>query len=167
MEKDYKEAIEKSTEAMNVLESKVESIANDFNKTSTDLWDSFKINFTDMNEKLKTASENFSKIGEETTLQAHLGAMEARDKMENMKEDIEDFTQKVAQNAQVTMDEATLQMHLGKKEAEDFWEKKAPFIKEDFQESKESVEKLALEAIDEIGSFFSKLTKEFKETKKD
>jgi gas vesicle protein len=164
MDKDYKQTIDKSTEAMNELESKIEGIASDFTQTATDLWGSFKTNFSDISAKLQDASENFSKVGEETTLQAHLGAMEARDKMESMKDDIEEFTKKVSEDAKVGFDEATLQAHLGKMEAEDFWEKKGPQITEEFKESAENVEKLAVEAIDEITSFFSKLVDDFKES---
>lgn len=164
MDKDYKQSIDQSTEAMHELESKIEGIASDFSKTATDLWGSFKTNFAEMSTKLEEASENFSKAGDEATLQAHLGAMEAREKMESMKGDIEEFTQKVAEDAQVSFDEATLQAHLGKMEAEDFWEAKGPGIKEDFKESAENVEKLAVEAIDEITSFFSKLVDDFKES---
>jgi len=166
MQKDYKESIEKSTQAVNELESKVESIANDFSETTTDLWGSFKTNFSEISTKLQEASENFSKAGDETTLQAHLGAMEAREKMESMKEDIEEFTHKVAEDAKVGIDETALQAHLGKMEAEDFWEKKGPQITEDFKQSAENVEKLAVEAIDEITTFFNKLVDDFKEKEK-
>lgn len=167
MEKDYKKAIDKSTEAMNELELKVEDLAKDFSETASDLWGSFKTNFADISTQLKEASENFSKVGEETTLQAHLGAMEAREKMESMKDDIEDFTQKVSNDAKVKFDEAALQAHLGKMEAEDFWEKKGPAITEEFKASSDNVQNLAVEAIDEISSFFTKLATEFKESKKD
>jgi len=168
MNKDYKESINKSTEAMHELEAKIEGVASEFSKTATDLWGNFKTNFADMSSKLEEASENFSKVGDEATLQAHLGAMEAREKMEVMKEDVEVFTHKVAEDAKVSFDEATLQAYLGKMEAKDFWEEKGPGITEDFKESAENVEKLAVEAIDEISSFFTKMVDDFKqsETKK-
>ena len=53
-------------------------------------------------------------------------------------------------------------------EAEDFWEKKGKGISDEFNSSKESVEKLAVEAMDEITDFFSKLVSSFdtKDTKK-
>lgn len=166
MDKDFKEAIDKSTKAMGELEEKVEGIATELSESASELWGDFKKNFSDMSSKLEGASENFSKTGDETTLQAHLAAMEAREKMENIKGDIEDFTSKVSKDAQTTFDTATLHAHLGKMEAEDFWERKGKGIAEDFTVSKDNVEKLAVEAIDEITSFFGKLVKEFKEEKK-
>ena len=166
MEKDFKEAIDKSTKAMSELESKVENIAEELSETATELWGDFKKNFADMSSKLNNASEDFSKAGDETTLQAHLGAMEAREKMEGIKDNVSDFISKVAQSAETAFDTAALKAHLGKMEAEDFWETKGKGISEDFNASKENVEKLAVEAIDEITSFFSKLVSDFNEQKK-
>jgi len=161
MEKDFKEAIEKSTKAIKELESQVEDIAEELSESASKLWNNFKVNFSDIDSKLINASENISKVGDETTLEAHLGAMEARDKVEKMKDHIEEFTNKVSKDAQTAFDEATLQAHLGKMEAEDFWEKRGKSITQEFTSSKENVEKLAVEAIDEITSFFGKLVEEF------
>jgi len=95
MEKEYKEAVEKSTKAMKELEAKVEDIASELSESATELWGDFKKNFADMSSKLDAASENISKAGDETSLQAHLGAMEAREKMEGMKSSMEEFADKV------------------------------------------------------------------------
>jgi hypothetical protein len=92
--------------------------------------------------------------------------MEAREKMEDMKDDVSDFTAKVAQSAETAFDTASLKAHLGKMDAEDFWEKRGKGIAEEFHASKENVEKLAVEAIGEITSFFGKLVEEFNDKKK-
>jgi uncharacterized phage infection (PIP) family protein YhgE len=166
MEKDFKEAIDKSTKAMKELEEKVEDIAGELSESASKLWSDFRANFADMDSKLNKASEDFSKAGDETTLQAHLGAMEAREKMENMKDDVADFTAKVAESAETVFDTASLKAHLGKMDAEDFWEKKGKGITEEFNASKESVEKLAVEAIEDITNFFGKLVEEFNDKRK-
>ena len=161
MEKEYKEAVEKSTKALKKLENKIEGISSELNESATELWSDFKKNLIEMSSKLDGASENISKAGDETSLQAHLGAMEARDKMEGIKDSMEEFTDKITKNAQSGLDTASLQAHLAKMEAEDFWEKKGKGISEDFNSSKESVEKLAIEAMDEISDFFGKLVNSF------
>lgn len=161
MEKEYKEAVEKSTKAMKELEAKVEDIAGELSESATELWGDFKKNFADMSSKLDAASENISKAGDETSLQAHLGAMEAREKMEGMKSSMEEFADKVGKEAQIGLDTAALQAHLAKMDAEDFWETKGKRISEDFNSSKENVEKLAVEAMDEITDFFGKLVSSF------
>jgi len=165
MEKDFKEAIEKSTKAMHTLEDKVEDLAEELNENAKELWGDLKKNIASMSTKLEGASEDIGKAGDQTTLQAHLGAMEAREKMEGMKEGMEEFTDKVTHNAQAALDTATLKAHLAKMEAEDFWEKKGKGMSEEFNSSKESVEKLAVEAVDEITSFFTKLAANFSEKK--
>ncbi len=161
----FKEAIEKSTKAMHTLEEKVEEISDKLSDNASEMWGDLKKNFSDMRSKLENASENFSKAGDETTLEAHLGAMEAREKLEGVKEDMEDFTSKLAHNTEATFDRAKLQAHLAKMEAEDFWEKKGKGISTDFYNSKESVEKMAVTAIDEITSFFDKLSSHFSDKK--
>jgi len=161
MEKEYKEAVEKSTKAMKELEAKVEDIAGELSESATELWGDFKKKFADMSSKLEGASENISKVGDETSLQAHLGAMEAREKMEGMKSSMEEFADKVGKEAQIGLDTAALQAHLAKMDAEDFWETKGKRISEDFNSSKENVEKLAVEAMDEITDFFGKLVSSF------
>jgi len=91
--------------------------------------------------------------------------MEVREKMESVKEDMEDFTTKIANNVEEKFDTAKLQAHLAKMEAEDFWAKRGKEISVDFHNSKESVEKMAVTAIDEITSFFDKLSSHFSDKK--
>ncbi len=157
MEKDFKEAIDKSTKAMKELEEKVEAIAGDLSESASELWGDFKKNFADISSKLDGASENISKAGDETSLQAHLGAMEAREKVESMKEGLEKFASEVSKDAQATLDTAALKAHLAKMDAEDFWENKGKKITEDFEFSRENIEKMSVDAILEIGNFFEKL----------
>lgn len=165
MEKDFKDAVEKSTKAMHTLEDKVEGIAGELSESALELWADFKKNLASMSSKLEGASEEIGKAGDETTLQAHLGAMEAREKMEGLKEGMEEFTHKVTKDTKTAMDTAVLKAHLAKMDAEDFWEKKGKGISADFNTSKESVGKLAVEAVDEITSFFTKLAENFSDKK--
>ena len=159
MEKDFKEAIDKSKKAMESLESKVEDLAEDFSEQSSEIWKDLKSSFSTISSKLDKAASNFDKKDDEATLQAHLGAMEAKENMNEVKDSIEEFTINAMKSAEVGIDRAVLKAHLGKMEAEDFWENEGKGIREEFNNSKESVSKLAEDAIDEIGSFFEKLNK--------
>ena len=71
----------------------------------------------------------------------------------------------MAKNTQTAFDTASLKAHLAKMDAEDFWDKKGKKITEDFNTSKESVGKLAVEAMGEISSFFNKLSLTFSDKK--
>jgi ribosomal protein S17E len=89
--------------------------------------------------------------------------MEANDKMQEIKESLEEFADKVSKNAQAGLDTVAVKANLAKKEAEALWEEKAPEIQKEFEESKEKVSKMAVEAVDEITSFFNKIVENFSE----
>lgn len=162
MEKDFKESIEKSKEAMKGLEQKVEEVAGDLSKNVVELWGSLQKNLDQINSKLEGSYKDWEKEGDEAKLQANLGAMEANDKMQEIKESLEEFADKVSKNAHAGLDTISLKAQLAKKEAETLWEEKSPVIQKEFEESKEKVSKMAVEAIDEITSFFNKVSDNFK-----
>jgi len=162
MNKDLRELLEKSSEALEKLQDTVEDAAKNLTTDTNGLWDDIKKNFLGVNEKLKNATKDLDRKSEEANLQAHLGAMEAHDKLSNIKESVDEFTQKVSSKAEETIDTATLRAKLAKMEAEDFWEKKGKTIKADFHQSSEKVQKLTVEAVSEIKDYFEKLTETIK-----
>ncbi len=158
MNKELKEMLEKSSKALEKLQDTVEDLTGDLADDASDLWTDMKKNFSGVNEKLKTATKDLDKKGDEANLQAHLGAMEAHDKISNIKESVEEFTKQVSSSAETKLDTAALRAHLAKMEAEDFWEKKGEEITKDFKDSSEKVQKLTVDAVGEIKDYFEKLT---------
>ena len=158
MNKELKDMLEKSSKALEKLQDTVEDLTEDLADDASDLWTDMKKNFSGVNEKLKTATKDLDKKSEEANLQAHLGAMEAHDKISNIKESVEEFTNNVSSKAETTMDTAALRAHLAKMEAEDFWEKKGNTLTNEFNESREKVQKLTVDAVEEIKDYFEKLT---------
>jgi len=165
MEKDFKEKVEQSKEAVVSLEKKVTEMAGDLSENVSELWGSLQKSLDKINTKLTGSYEELEKQGDEAKLQANLGAMEANDTMKEIKENLEEFVDKVSKNAQSGLDTVAVKANLAQKEAENLWKEKAPVIKKEFEESKEKVSKLAVDAVDEIGDFFEKLTKKFSEKK--
>lgn len=161
MNKEYKKILEQSSDAIEKLQEKVEGLAGDLSDEASVLWQDMKKNFSGVSGKLKNASKYLDKKSDEANLQAHLGAMEAHDTIDQIKESIEEFTTKVSSKAQTELDIAALRTHLAKKEAEDFWEKKGKKITKEFGESSDKVQELAVEAASEIKNFFEKLTDSF------
>lgn len=161
MEKEFKEILEKTSDTIEKLEFKIEEHADDLTDDAMELWGDFKKNFSTVNEQLKTAAKDLEEKSDEAQLQAHLGTMEAHDRINNIKESVEEFTQKVSAKTQSELDTVALRAHLAKMEAEDFWEKKGKKISEDFNESGDKVKELTLEAASEIKAFFEKVSKEF------
>ncbi|HIP02668.1 MAG TPA: hypothetical protein EYH01_05580 [Campylobacterales bacterium] len=150
--------LEKSSKALEKLQNTVEDMTENLADDASDLWADMKKNFAGVNEKLKTATKDLDQKSDEANLQAHLGAMEAHDKISNIKESIDEFTQQVSSSVETKLDTAALRAHLAKMEAEDFWEKKGKTLTNDFNESREKVQKLTVDAVGEIKDYFEKLT---------
>jgi len=155
MEKEFKEIIEESKRSLEKAEKKIEELSEDFTEEAGEFWVDLKKRFAGVNDKLKDAYDNFE---EKAELKGHLGMMEARDKLEQVKESAEEFTQKVSAQAQVELDIAALKAHLAKMESEDLWEEKQKEFSVLYQDSKIEAEKLAKKAGKEINEIFLKLT---------
>ncbi len=161
MNEEYKKILEQSSNAIEKLQEKVDGLTGDLSDDASALWQDMKKNFSGVSGKLKNASKYLDQKSDEANLKAHLGAMEAHDTINDIKESIEEFTTKVSSKAQTELDTAALRSHLAKKEAEDFWEKKGKTITKEFSQSSEKVQELAVEAASEIKNFFEKLTDSF------
>jgi len=158
MNKELKEILEKSSHAIDKLQDKIEEFTDELVDDTADLWQDLKKNFASTKEKLKDASKNLDQKSEEANLQAHLGAMEAHDRFDNIKKSVDEFAQKISSKTQTELDITALKAHLAKMEAEDFWEKKGKEISREFHESREKVQKLTIEAASEVKDYFEKLT---------
>ncbi len=153
---DFKEIVEKSKKALDKLEEKVEDISEDFTDEAKELWGDLKKKFSGVSEKLKEG------IGSETDeLKANLDVLEAKQKLQDIKESAEEFTKKIAAKAEEELDIAALRAHLAKMEAEDLWEEKKKELSYEFQESQHKVKKMAQEAAEEIEEYFTSLMKNF------
>ena len=155
MEKEFKEIIEESKKSLEKAEKKIEALSEDFSEEAGEFWLDLKKRFAGVNDKLKDAYTDFE---EKAELKGHLGMMEARDKLEQVKESAEEFTQKVSGKAQGELDIASLKAHLAKMDSEDLWEEKQKEISVMYEDSKAEVEKLAKKAGKEINEVFLKLT---------
>ncbi len=155
MEKEFKEIIEESKKSLEKAEKKIEELSEDFTEEAGEFWVDLKKRFTGVNDKLKDAYTDFENKAE---LKGHLGMMEARDKLEQVKESAEEFTKKVSSQAQVELDIAALKAHLAKMESEDIWEEKQKKLSHMYDDSKVEVEKLAKKAGKEINEIFVRLT---------
>ncbi len=155
MEKEFKEIIEESKRSLEKAEKKIEELSEDFTEEAGEFWVDLKKRFAGVNDKLKDAYDDFEGKAE---LKGHLAMMEARDKLEQVKESAEEFTQKASSKAQVELDVAALKAHLAKMESEDLWDEKQKELSHMYDDSKVEVEKLSKKAGKEINEIFLKLT---------
>lgn len=155
MEKEFKEIIEESKKSLETIEKNIEERSEDFTEEVSELWDDLKKHLSRVEEKLKDAYDNFE---DQAELKGHLGMMEARDRIDRLKEATHEFTYKVSINAQEDMDIATLRAHLAKMESEDIWVEKQKELLHLYHDSKEEAEKLAIKAAKELNNIVLKLT---------
>lgn len=155
MEKELKEIIEESRKSLKKAKEKIEEISEDFSQETGEVWNELKKRLSGVEEKLKDAYVNFEDKAE---LKGHLALMEARDRLEIIKESTEKFVQKADTKAQEGLDIASLKAHLAKMESEDLWDEKRETLSHMYAESKIEVEKLAKKAGKEINTIFLKLT---------
>ena len=155
MEKEFKEIIEESRKSLKKAEKKIEEMSEDFSEEAGELWSELKKRLSNVEEKLKDAYINFEGKAE---LKGHLAMMEARDKLEMIKESTEKFAQKANTKAQQELDTASLKTQLAKMESEDLWNEKRESLSHMYAESKVEVEKMAKKAGKEINDIFLKLT---------
>lgn len=155
MEKEFKELITESKKSLEKVEDKIEALSEDFTEEAGEIWDELKKRLRVVEEKLKDAYNDFE---EKAEFKGHLAMIEARDRLEVIKESTEEFTQKVSTKAQQELDIVSLKAHLAKMESEDLWEEKEKELSLMYKGSKTEVEKLAKKAGKEITDIFLKLT---------
>jgi len=165
METQFKESIKKSKVALENFEKKAEEVVSNVGENASELWSGLKDYLHEINGKLDSSYKDLETKGDEAKLQANLGVMEAKDKMDEVKSTLEEFTNKVSKNAHdgfENLNEKSLEL---KRDATALWDEKSPLIREEFEKSKESVTKMATEAVDEITKFYEKMTEKLSETK--
>ncbi len=155
MEKDFKELITESKKSLGKVEDKIESLSENFSEEVGEFWSDLKKHLSGVEGKLKEA---YAHVEEEAELKGHLGIMEARDRLEELREITHEFTYKVSNNAQEDLDIAALKIHLAKMEGEDLWDEKQKEFTHMYKESKVEADKLAKKSLKEINHVFLKLT---------
>ena len=155
MEKEFKEIIEEAKKSLERIENTIEARSEDFTEEVSEFWVDLKKHLSGVEGKLKDAYNNFE---DQAEFKGHLGMMEARDRIEKLKETTYEFTHKVSTNAQEELDIATLKAHLAKMESEDIWAEKEKDLLVLYNDSKVEAEKLALKAAKELNSIVLKLT---------
>jgi hypothetical protein len=155
MEKEFKESIEEAKRSLEKIEKSLEKRSENFTEEMSEFWVDLKKHLSGVEGKLKDAYNSFE---DQAELKGHLGIMEARDRMEKLKEATDEFTYKVSTNAQEELDIATLKAHLAKMESEDIWAEKQKELLRIYGDSKVEAEKLAKEAAKELNNIVFKLT---------
>lgn len=155
MEKEFKKIIDDSKKSLEDAQNKIEDLSEDFTDEAKEFWHDLKKNFAVVNDKLKVAYTDFE---EKAELKGHLGMMEAREKLEEVKESAEKFAFQVSKKTQEELDIAALKASLAKMESRDLLEERSKELTHLYATSKIEAEKVAKKAGQEINDLFLKLT---------
>jgi len=155
MQKEFKEIIDESKKAIEQAEKKIEAASEGFTEEVAAFWSELKKRFSAIEEELKTAYNDLEANAE---LKAYLGMMEARDRLEEVKESAEKFAFHVSRETEKELDIAALKAHLAKMESEDLLEEKRKEFSHLYATSKAEAENLTKKAVREISDIFLKLT---------
>jgi len=162
MDDKLKTAIKRSMNELEKLEDKLENWADDLPDDTDEIRATMKNVMTKIRGKLSDSIGHGGKLSEEAELQAHLGLMEAREKLEVSKDVVDNYLDSATDKSKTLMDQVELKSKLAKMEAEDFWEERGPQLKEEFKKSSESMLKMAESTADEMQKQFSKWTDRLK-----
>ncbi len=152
MGKEFKELLEGSKKIISEVEKKVDGVASDLGDDAGELWADIKKSFSKISDEL---------IDDDDKEKAQEKVLEAKEKLNHMKESVTTFASSLKDDYKGDMDIAALRAHLAKMDAEDFLEESKKKISREVQESSHSLEKLAMDAGEEIKEFFSSLGDKF------
>ena len=156
MDDKIKDTIKRSLKELDDLDDKLENWIDDLPDDTDELRASMKNAMKKMHSKLTESVGHGGKLSDEAELQAHLGLMEARDKLDTSKEVVDNYLESATEKSKTLMGQIELKSKLAKMDAEDFWEERGPAIKEEFKQSSESMLKVAESTADEIQKQLSK-----------
>ena len=118
-----------------------------------------------LNAVLNKAVEQAGDKAEEAQLQAHLGIMEAKDRLDASKIVLDDVLGKSAEASEKFLDEAELKKHLAMMEAKEFWEERGSKLAEEFQASASTMQEAAEKAASEFSGVLNEWNEQFKTRK--
>jgi len=165
MEKNIREAIDRSLKELKNMQAKVDSYIDGLPDDTADIKGATKNALAQINGLLNKAVEQAGDKAEEAPLQAHLGLMEAQDKLESSRAVFEDLVSRSSDESKKLLDEVELKRHLAMMEAKDFWEERGSKLAEEFQASAVTMQSLAEKAMGDMHTAFSQWNEQFKKDK--
>ncbi|MFK7891080.1 MAG: hypothetical protein AB8B63_09735 [Granulosicoccus sp.] len=167
MDSKIKEAIDKSLEQLEGIQKKVDDFIDDIPDDTHEIKATAKKTLKQINELLNNAVEQAGNQAEEAQLQAHLGVMEAQEKLEASRAVVDDYISRSGEESKRLLDEMQLKQNLAMMEARDFWEQRGSKMAEEFKESAADIQSIAEKAAGDLQNMFSQFNDIFTKTNKD
>jgi len=163
MEESIKEAIKTARQSLDKLDELFESLLDDLPEQAQDAQKRSRVVMRTIRDELDKAANKAEVGAEEAELQAHLGLMEAKERIEATRPVIEEYLKDAAEKSKTIMDEAELKAKLAAMEAEDFWETHGKDLSEEFKKSTEKMASVAAEAASDLQSRLERWVKTFEQ----
>ena len=167
MESKIKEAIDKSLEQLKAIQEKVDDFVDDIPDDTHEIKATAKKTLSQINELLNSAVEQAGSQAEEAQLKAHLGVMEAQEKLEASKVVVDDYMSRTGEESKRILDEVQLKQKLAMMEARDFWDERGSKMAEEFKHSTAGFQVAAEKAAVDLQSMFSQFNDIFTKSNKD
>lgn len=167
MDAKFREAIDRSLEELKSIQGKVDDFIDDLPDDTHEIKKTAKSSLAKINELLKNAVDQSSDQVEEAQLQAHLGVMEAKEKLEACKVVVDDYIARTSDESKKLLDEMELKQNLAMMEARDFWEKRGSSMAEEFKESALNMQSVAERAVGDLQNAFEQWNKTFSDSSRD
>jgi len=161
MESKIKEAIDKSLKQLESIQEKVDEFIDDIPDDTHEIKATAKRTLGQVNELLNKAVKQAGESAEEAQLQAHLGVMEAQEKLKASKVVVDDYMARSGDESKKLLDEMQLKQHLAMMEARDFWEERGSKMADEFKESAASFQSVAEKAVVDLQGVFSQFNEIF------
>lgn len=167
MESKIKEAIDKSLEQLEAIQGKVDEFIDDIPDDTHEIKATAQKTLKQINELLNKAVAQAGDQAEEAQLQAHLGVMEAQEKLEASKVVVDDYLSRTGEESKRLLDEVQLKQNLAMMEARDFWEQRGSKMAEEFKESAAGMQSVAEKAVEDMQGMFKQFNDIFTQSNKD
>lgn len=162
MEKKIRDAVDRSLEELKSIQDKMEGFIDDLPDDGQEIKKTTKKALGQINELLSTAMRKGADQADEAQLQAHLGLMEAQEKLEASRAVVDDYVARATEESKQFLDEAELKRHLAIMEAQDFWEKRGANLAEEFRASAATMQSFAEKAMGDMQKAFETWNGKFK-----
>jgi ElaB/YqjD/DUF883 family membrane-anchored ribosome-binding protein len=165
MENSIRDAISRSLKELKNVQDRVEEFIDDLPDDTDEIKKTTKSLLGQINSVLNKAVEQAGDKAEEAQLQAHLGIMEAKDKLDASKIILDDVLGKSAEASEKFLDETELKRHLAMMEAKEFWEERGSKFAEEFQASASTMQEAATKAASDLSGVLNDWNEQFKSRK--
>ena len=156
MEEQIRSAIRASMKEIEEVQRKFDEIVDELPEQTAGVRARTRDTLAKIRTRLDEAMREAGEDGQEAQVQAHLGLMEAQDRLEASKKVVDEYLDQWRDRSKTMMDEAQLKAHLATMEAQDFWERRGQHLVEEFRQSQKSMQTLATMAVNELQEQFGR-----------